>query len=245
MRKTVITHFYNEEYLLPWWLMHHREIFDHGILIDYQSTDRSLEIIKEYCPTWEVVPSRNQQFGAVSCDAEVVDYEKKTPGWKMCLNVTEFLVGDTSLLNDVGGQQLIVPCYIMLDNNPDDNDNKLTYNESLLKQKPYGVSYNINNPITKERCCRAVHNKQSISYTTGRHFLEPNCMNMQVLWYGYSPLSEKTMKRKLQIQGKIPDSDKSQGFGHHHFTNESKLMDNYNRYLPLVQDLSVELNLDY
>lgn len=245
MKKTIITHFYNEEYLLPWWLMHHREIFDHGILIDYDSTDRSLEIIKEYCPTWEVVPSRNREFAAVSCDNEVVDYEKKTEGWKMCLNVTEFLVGDFSLLNDVPNQTLTVPCYIMLDTDPENNDTKLTYNESLLKQKPFGVSYNDNGPITKERCCRAIHNKESIEYSTGRHFLNPDCKELQVLWYGYSPLTEKLMRRKLQIQERIPASDKSQGFGHHHFTNESALMNNYSRYFPLVKDLSVELNLNY
>ena len=56
MTKTVLTHFYNEEYLLPWWLSHHKKIFDHGILIDYHSTDRSREIIKAICPTWEIIP---------------------------------------------------------------------------------------------------------------------------------------------------------------------------------------------
>jgi hypothetical protein len=47
--KTVISHFYNEEYMLPWWLKHHRQYFDHGILIDYGSTDKSLDIIKKIC----------------------------------------------------------------------------------------------------------------------------------------------------------------------------------------------------
>jgi hypothetical protein len=32
---TVISHIFNEEYLLPFWLEHHRTIFDHGIIIDY------------------------------------------------------------------------------------------------------------------------------------------------------------------------------------------------------------------
>ena len=98
--KTVISHFYNEEYMLPWWLSHHRQYFDHGIMINYDSTDRSVEIIKEYCPTWEIVQSRNREFGAKACDAEVNDYERKVQGWKICLNTTEFLVGDYSSLND-------------------------------------------------------------------------------------------------------------------------------------------------
>jgi len=73
--KTVICHFYNEEFLLPWWLNHHRSIFDHGIMINYHSTDRSVEIIRELCPTWEIRYSRNIDFHAEKIDLEVMDYE--------------------------------------------------------------------------------------------------------------------------------------------------------------------------
>ena len=44
-RATIITNIFNEEYLLPFWLDYHRRIFDHGIVIDYDSTDRSIEIV--------------------------------------------------------------------------------------------------------------------------------------------------------------------------------------------------------
>ena len=44
-------HFYYEENKFPWRLMLYREIFDHEIFIDYDSSDRALEIIKEYCRT--------------------------------------------------------------------------------------------------------------------------------------------------------------------------------------------------
>ena len=47
MKLTVISGIYNEEYLLPFWLEHHRKIFDHGVIVDWHSTDRSLEIIRE------------------------------------------------------------------------------------------------------------------------------------------------------------------------------------------------------
>ncbi len=90
MASTVISHIYNEEYILPWWLEHHKKIFDHGIIIDYASTDRSLEIIKEICPTWEVVQSKNAEFNAMAVDVEVLEYERKIEGWRICLNVTEF-----------------------------------------------------------------------------------------------------------------------------------------------------------
>ena len=77
MASTVISHIFNEEYILPWWLEHHKKIFDHGIIIDYASTDRSLEIIKEICPTWEVVQSKNAEFNAMAVDVEVLEYERK------------------------------------------------------------------------------------------------------------------------------------------------------------------------
>lgn len=239
-------HFYNEEYMLPWWLMHHREVFDHGILIDYDSTDRSLEIIKEYCPTWQVVKSRNRQFGAVKCDEEIIYYESTITGWKMCLNVTEYLVGDYSLLNGEPGQVLKVPCYIMVDTQ---KDAEITHDKSLIKQRPFGIPYDRANPISieraisHERVCRAIHNTTSLSYSTGRHFVDSNCMQLQVLWYGYSPMNQKMLERKLQIQHRIPDSDKAQRLGHQHITDEQGLNKTYNRYLPFVTDLSVELKL--
>jgi hypothetical protein len=72
MKKTIISHFYNEEYLLPWWLMHHAKYFDDGILINYASDDRSVELIKFYCPNWTIVDSKNEFFDAALIDQEVI-----------------------------------------------------------------------------------------------------------------------------------------------------------------------------
>jgi hypothetical protein len=30
--RLVVSHFFNESYLMPWWLKHHRETFDHGVI---------------------------------------------------------------------------------------------------------------------------------------------------------------------------------------------------------------------
>jgi hypothetical protein len=89
--RTVICHFYNEEYLLPWWLDHHRTIFDHGIMIDYRSTDSSREIIRAVCPTWVIHTTRNRFFESAAIDREVEDYEATVSGWRITMNVTEFL----------------------------------------------------------------------------------------------------------------------------------------------------------
>jgi hypothetical protein len=69
-------------------------MFDMAMLIDYKSTDRSLEIIRNEAPkTWQIVPSRNKNFEATLVDNEVVDYEKMHPNaWKIALHLPEFLV---------------------------------------------------------------------------------------------------------------------------------------------------------
>lgn len=218
MFKTIITHFFNEEYLLPWWLKHHKQFFDHGVLIDYQSTDRSVDIIKEICPEWTVVPSANQMFDAQLCDEEVSRYENQIEGWKICLNVTEFLVGDFTILNDQPNQQLIIPCNVMVDL---EQDNIPSHNTSLLKQKPFGIKFDQGgSSIRRPRC---VHNKQNIQYPLGRHFSNHTTDKLQVCWFGWSPFNNNTIKRKLQIQTKIPESDKARGFGREHLTTEDKL----------------------
>src|SRR5688572_7700041 len=89
--RTVLMHFYNEQYLLPWWLKHHVELFDHGVLIDYASTDESPDICRRLAPHWKLVQSQNAIFDEYDVDYEVMEHEAQLPGWKMVLNTTEFL----------------------------------------------------------------------------------------------------------------------------------------------------------
>jgi hypothetical protein len=97
VRATLLSHFRNEEYLLPWWVNHHKDHFDQAILIDYHSTDRSREIIRELAPSgWKVVTSANQFFSASRVDQEIMQVEASFGGAKIVLNTTEFLVGDLS-----------------------------------------------------------------------------------------------------------------------------------------------------
>ena len=71
--------------------MHHTKLFDHGILINRGSTDRSVEICKLFAPHWEIRDSKVLEFDAVLVDQEVMNIEKEITGWKMVLNTTEFL----------------------------------------------------------------------------------------------------------------------------------------------------------
>jgi hypothetical protein len=233
MKKTIVTHFYNEEYLLPWWLTHHKKYFDHGVLINYASTDRSVEIIKDICPSWEIIDSVNKVFDAERIEAEVIDIEKRTEGWKLCLNTTEFIVGDFSILEQPSPQEYIMPCALMVDNEP---DNVPLYTVPLVKQKYYGIF-----PTTVRRP-RKIHCKQYESYPLGRHYDHEavSTDKLKVLWYGYSPFTDEQIRRKLQIQNRIPEKDKQRGFGAEHLTTKEKLFAQYKDYLKQGRNISDE-----
>lgn len=71
-RVMLISHFYNEAALLPYFIRHHAHMFDHAVLIDYGSTDGSAEIVRREAPlSWRVVPSTEAQFGADALDQQV------------------------------------------------------------------------------------------------------------------------------------------------------------------------------
>jgi hypothetical protein len=94
-RRVMLTsHFFNEEFLLPYWIRHHAHMFDKAVLIDYNSTDRSVQIIKELAPpNWIVVNSSVAHFGAAELDIQVMSVQKSHPDfWHIALTTTEFLV---------------------------------------------------------------------------------------------------------------------------------------------------------
>ena len=72
----VICHVRNEEYLLNWWLQHHKDKFDHGIIVDYHSTDRSMDLVKQITPKWQIIKSVNKDFNAANCDIEIMNIER-------------------------------------------------------------------------------------------------------------------------------------------------------------------------
>lgn len=243
MKKTILCHFYNEEYMLPWFLNHHKQIFDHGVMIDYHSTDRSREIIKEICPTWDIVTSRNPDFRADTIDTEVMDIEKDIDGWKICLNVTEQMIGDYSILDDKPGQ-LLLPSLFFVDC---DRDRAVTHDLPLYKQKTDGFSFD---QYFLERRARSIHNvsvNYPLQYTQecmgpGRHFNTYNTRDLVILYYGWCPFDEGALSRKLQIQTQIPWTDRMQNRGMHHITNKETLTYRLeNEFMPRSRSLKEEL----
>jgi len=206
LRKTVISHFYNEEYLLPWWCKHHREIFDHGIMIDYASTDRSVEIIRELCPTWTIVPSRNKEFLALQVDEEVMDIMAYIDGYKMALNTTEFLIGDLGFLDQPNApSKVYMRCLAMVDP-PGESEKIANYDIPLLEQKYHGLNFENSFNL---RYTRLLHNSPE-PYEAGRHYWVSHPEErLAVVWYGWSPYTEKLLARRRQIRNKMPSIDPS------------------------------------
>ena len=247
MKKTLLCHFYNEEWMLPWFLNHHKQIFDHGVMIDYHSTDRSVEIIKEICPTWDIVTSRNPNFQADTIDIEVNDIERSIEGWKICLNVTEQLIGDYSIL-DNQPKQLLVPSIFMVDCN---REQTVDSSIPLYKQKFSGFSFRDSDQAFLERRDRSLHNipLQYPLQTTqacmapGRHWNGYNTDQLVTLYYGWCPFDEGQLHRKLQIQTQIPWIDRQRGWGFHHITNAETLTYRLeNEFIPRSRDLTEEIN---
>ena len=233
--KTVICHFYNESYLLPFWLKHHKKIFDNGIMINYQSTDDSVKIINEICPDWKIIDTKNDFFGAEAIDREVESIESSIDGWKICLNITEFILGDFSKLDTYIDNSLLIPCCVMIES---DIEKSLPISSELpiMKQRRFGLSPYDSHSNFRWRRARNLH-KDFITYPIGRHYENFNTNDFLILWYGWSPFNQELIERKLQIQNKMPQSDKVRGLGIQHLTDDGSLINDYNKYKELSGDI--------
>ena len=232
MRRIVISHFYNEAYLLPWWLKHHREMFDHGVLIDYASTDDSVAICRELVPNWEIIPSENAHFSALLCDFEVMKHEQRfSDAWKIALNTTEFLVSQDLSKVDLTGVRM--PGAIMIDTEP---AVALDSNIPLVDQKNCGAWEKtfdfkaahipgMNFPTRN----RLYHRYAIGAYQPGRHashlpgLVDGNPEFGAIWWYAFSPWNDAFKARKLGVGSRRDSFDKRYGFGVQHEASRVEL----------------------
>jgi hypothetical protein len=247
MRKTLLCHFYNEEWLLPFWLKHHREIFDHGILINYRSTDRSVDIIRELCPTWEIRDSRNPNFNADPVDSEIVDVERDISGWSLALNIPEFLIGNYSHMDDdPNPKEILAHQYTFVDMERGDEPKTLDNTIPLYQQRTWGfggyeadwekfLKVSIGSPTRSPRC---IHNRPIGYPTMGRHYWgkEGTHNDLFIFYYANASLEEASIKRRMQIQTQVPGGGSS-----HNFTLE-QLMDRFRKeHQPMSRDLRPDI----
>ena len=228
----LISHFYNEELLLPYWIRHHAPMFDMAILIDYNSTDKSLEIIRREAPSsWKIVSSRNIMFDAELVDDEVKDYEKMFPkAWKIALNTPEFLVHFNlrQMLAEVERSSNTMAFRFRGITMTGNDSIPLQRFSSLLKQRSqYSFVFNTageNEAVNAHS--RFLHRYLFAHYESGRHNIGPDHWEWAPIGYiakfTFTPWPE-IMARKLQIAARIPESDRQRGRGGHHIVQGHQL----------------------
>ena len=216
-KPTLISHFYNEEFLLQFWIKHHKPLFGHAIMIDYGSTDRSVEIIKKLAPEWEIVPTVNEFFDGGAIDREVMAIEMQFDGWKMCLNTTEFMLHPDLASYIAKFEQEHPKLNIarttgvyMIDAPQQINDDVDT-TKHLVFQKHHGyfedeqhspMRWSPDNSfaVRLPRKSRLLHKHTHGAYTSGRHgtkhgdfFKDPNLL---LCWFQSSPYQHCIQRRK-------------------------------------------------
>ena len=223
-KKTLISHIFNEEYLLPFWLEHHKNLFDDIIIIDYRSTDKSIEICKKICPECKIITTRNPNFNAELVDKEVMDLENDILGIKMVLNTTEFLYCESSnSINDLFNNMNQPKSYSVTSYSPYSKNNYHVNNTNEL------IVNLLNEDVVfhTDRGVRQIHNFPNGNYTLGRHKTHNHTIptdKLNMIWFGFYPMNENLLKRKLQISQNIPQSDKDRNNGIQHLYDKEKIM---------------------
>lgn len=167
--------------------------------------DHTAEIVKSICPTWETRNSRNEWFISDQVDIEVMEIETQFVGWKMALNVTEFLLPPNGNLRSyVDKLQNCVRTkgVILVDNNK-------VNNKPLVEQCVFG--YMEEEP--KERS-RLLHCNKHGNYVVGRHQTILKCEEDKSLFLAYAgwvSFDEIQKKRRLQVASRVPYSEFQEG----------------------------------
>lgn len=210
---------------MPFFVRHHLPLFEHAVVIDYASTDRTVEIIREMAPNWEIRPSRNDCFRASDCDAEVMDVERGIAGWKVALNVTEFMCGDVAeacnTLDAQGYAAGIARGVAMVDMHERVG---FDYDADLTNQCHHGYT---DGPSIGYKS-RLIHRHADGNYAVGRHETYHHDVRVYAdgllcKWFGFAPWMPELRQRKLAIQQQIPADDRAMGRGFQHLIDENQL----------------------
>lgn len=259
--KTILlTHFYNEEALLTQWIRHHAPLFDCAVLIDHHSTDNSRKVIAREAPaSWNVVSSHLMEFCAHGTDQEVSGYENSfnNTDWRLALTTTEFLYTlgfrrkENPVFDRLDGKRAIKIQSVSLIDNAEES--RVDPSVPLIQQKHAFYFTPTPEKIREEWFMNGHYNRYmhcirdfTNPYWLGRHsFKHPSKpSNLHIFKFLYAPYPE-FFSRKLQITGKIPESNKKQGWGHQHNIDMPTLCSQYEarKQLPLldITDMSGQM----
>jgi len=217
-------HFYNEELLLPGFVKHHVNLFDEMIMVNHNSTDASVEIIKDIAPHWKIVDTALPDFEARANDDEIVSWEKTlATDYKQIINVTEWIwkpnykqyieesFANNPTVDAIGMKQILLI---------DDEESKPILDPLWINRTTGFVD-----EAAHHRRWRFIHKKEHGHYGLGRHNTELSTYfdhDLFLLYWHLSPFPE-CLPRKLQIQTRIPWENKVSQLGFQHITDAQKL----------------------
>lgn len=231
----LVSHHRNEEMLMPFFIIQHAPMFDHAILIDFISTDKTLEILDKYAPpSWRVENSTiGEVFDAIKTDQQVMVWEQQYPDdWTLALTTTEFLV-HPNFRSELYRHQIRNPrpvirhyrVWYMMGN----DTTPLRHFTSLVNQRHQFLD---SEPIF----IRFLHVGTSFThkYDYGRHNYtevrrkrqkknrKPQEISHEgfIMKWVWTPWPE-VAQRKLDVGKTIPQSDQERGFGTHHTARTS------------------------
>ena len=218
---TLISHIYNEEFLLPFFIERHYKKFERGIILDYGSTDGSLRVLKELAPNWSVIDCSEEAFDALKLDAIVYSIEEKISGVCLVLTTTEFFIGDPRFITN----GMILPSYSLLRKR---DEPEIQANQKFHEVYKSGLSpFRVVSEGHTERSTRLMGRKIKVSkekYPIGRHFEVLGHTPFLIYRVANCLAADEMIGRRLQIQNKIPSGDVELGLGVQH-TNYGKGLD--------------------
>jgi len=242
---TLFTECLNGEPLLPYWLEHHRRIFDHGVIILYPSQDNSEAIIREMCPDWEIVrPLKNPEYDCAGVDEEIMMQESIHRGWKMALNITEFAVTQNldAVVKSVRAKtRCILPkdVAVMVDT-PETVNDDLYPDVPLLVQKHHGV-FSRDYKLWRCRHSRQLHCGTHGKYDVGRHNsgIKPRATSplLYIAWFAWSPY-QFIRDRKQAVKGQLSEIDMMTRRGWQHLVTEDEQDARFAKVSAMAYDLN-------
>lgn len=239
-----VMHFHSEELMIKDWILHHSRLVDKAILINHSSTDRSVEIAESVLPAgWQIVDSRLADFNADANGREVEYWETQlNTDWKIALNTTEYIF-NVDIKEQLERWEFRDPNVMAIGMRAVclvDRDEKFKIGGEygpwiypptnpppqieLWRKHTWGfVNYEANIPLVRRY--RFYHRADHGHYQTGRHAVNlpyQTDFNLLHLHFSFAPYPE-CKQRKLQIQERIPEIDKSAGFGFEHIVTSEQL----------------------
>ncbi|WP_373426112.1 glycosyltransferase family 2 protein [Paenibacillus radicibacter] len=222
--------------------MHHTAMFDYGILINRGSTDRSVEICKQFAPHWEVRNSRFREFDAYDVDQEVMEIESQISGWKMTLTISEFLVcwdkpAFFSSLYTAGHRMYSIRIIMMIDD-PKFGYTDPVYTIPLVKQRHHGILFY---EMMPNHGGRFIHNFPQGAYTPGRHTSQNPSFKYPapafVLKFFYSPWNDWMRHRKLQFGPTLSARSRTLNLGIQHMFTLEQMEQTFMGFSNITRDL--------